>query len=537
MLKYLPVYAFLFCSYLVELSSAAVTVYAPNLNKINKVGLPQFINKDSDSSQYFQAIQSLIAPNENMGSGVHIGGGIVLTNRHVYTELASIQAKNTNFHGLEKLELLSNKNIYLVELPTPSSEDSAALAKKPGSMIMIWGLVDKYNDWAVLYDSQLEGQASWGKLRRSTTLKENETLWILGRPQGDARIYIAAGTFEQNKGKVSIINDIDLKGGFSGSPVVDQNGQIVGLVSGFYPFTRQASFVNIEAILKDLQIPKIKNSPSTVVPGAIALNYKFVDNHKKQTVIFLNGNGDSLDNFAQIQSLFPKDYNYLSYDQRGQGNSAYQGTDFKVSTMVKDLSQLLAQLKLSEVHLVGHSFGARIAVAFAAANKQIAKSVVVEDMDFVARTDGGEAQVELLGQKFISLLKSYPSMSEAIEAIRAVYGSDPQVLSEILAKTHYQLGPNQSVTLTATPYQSYLWGSYANAVDLGSALKIYSGPILFLQADPQASAISEAGRRQILAFRPNAKIIPFSGSGHNIHQSMPEKYVLTVLEFLRTTAN
>lgn len=265
----------------------------------------------------------------------------------------------------------------------------------------------------------------------------------------------------------------------------------------------------------------------------VLLNYRFIDNNAKQTIVFIHGNGTSLESFSATLPHFPKGFNFLSYDQRGHGLSHYQGLNFKLDTMVQDLRGLVEQLGLKQIHLVGHSFGGRIAIAYAAKYSNQTLSVTIEDMDLTARQPLHDVQIESYGQRFLSLNKNYPSKEAAIQAISNLYGSNPQIINDVLSQSQIRWGINNSVTLLSTPFHPYIWGSYANAVDLSSALKTYSGLVLFLKADPQMSAMMPVGLQQIQSIRPNAPIISFKGSSHAIHQSVPKPYAEAVGQFIK----
>lgn len=201
--------------------------------------------------------------------------------------------------------------------------------------------------------------------------------------------------------------------------------------------------------------------------------------------------------------------------------------------MVQDLSSLLKQLNInSSIHLVGHSFGGRIAMAFAAHQPTSVRSVVVEDMDLISSQPGGEAAAEKWGQKVKAINQEYPSTEAAIRAIESAYGRDSQLLTHVLSQSFIHQSPSGAVTLISTPFQTYLWGMFARSVDLGFTLKSYRGPVLFLQADQQSSGISPLGLKQILELRPNAQIVSFPGSSHNIHATMPQKFAQILNQFL-----
>lgn len=154
--------------------------------------------------------------------------------------------------------------------------------------------------------------------------------------------------------------------------------------------------------------------------------------------------------------------------------------------MVSDLESVLDSLNIKKAHLVGHSFGARIALAFAAKHPDRILSIVDEDMEL------GPRQV---------------------------------VSDETCAKYAAE------VKQTITDYAPYAWGCYANSADLRDTLKKYLGPILILRAAPTESAISEEGLKEITTLRPDIEIINFP-TGHTVHYADPDGYAKVLQKFL-----
>ncbi len=516
-----------------------VSVFNESRVEIQKLGLPSFLSPDFN---FFDIVFSFLSESGEAGTGVHIGQGYILTNRHVYHAMLGLKAKKTMFDGFEPIPIPAHKNLNLVKLPSPTVEDTKAMNIKPGAMVFSfsdWTTLAKHQDWAVVHDSDLMNKKSVQGFRNSNEIQKGEPLWVLGIPAGNAKGKISVGTFGSSLGDMFLIDNIDLRGGFSGSPVFDKNGNLVGLASMYNPVQRKGLFVAIESVRS--YMPQIalqnKNEVSSFtkeVKGIDLVDYKFFDNKQTQTIIFINGNGESIDSFKDVQALLGTHYNFLRYEQRGQGESTYAGIDFKLDTMVRDLELLVKKLDLKDIHLVGHSFGGRIAIAYAAKFSKNVKSVVVEDMDFISKQSGGEAAVAEWGQKVLSLNKVYPSIEKVVEAIKLVYGNDQTFLSEVLSKSIIENLPDNSVQLLTTAHQVYLWGSYANEVDLGLALQSYRGPLLFLQADPELSAMTPMGIQQILKIRPKAQIVKMVGSGHNIHAQQAFKFVEVINYFLST---
>jgi pimeloyl-ACP methyl ester carboxylesterase len=67
----------------------------------------------------------------------------------------------------------------------------------------------------------------------------------------------------------------------------------------------------------------------------------------------------------------------VSYDQRGHGSSDVAG-DYSYSAFAKDLALVLEEHGLEKPTLIGHSFGATIALGYAASHKDCAGVVCVE---------------------------------------------------------------------------------------------------------------------------------------------------------------
>jgi pimeloyl-ACP methyl ester carboxylesterase len=69
----------------------------------------------------------------------------------------------------------------------------------------------------------------------------------------------------------------------------------------------------------------------------------------------------------------------LLYDLRGHGRSSIPATGYRLPSMVADLEALMSHLGMGPVHLVGHSFGGRVALAFAGLYPERVRSLVVAD--------------------------------------------------------------------------------------------------------------------------------------------------------------
>ena len=90
-------------------------------------------------------------------------------------------------------------------------------------------------------------------------------------------------------------------------------------------------------------------------------------------------------NWRRVAKAFENRYEVLAYDSRGHGRSAHADLKknpdaFSPEALAEDLHKILADLGWSNVNLVGHSMGGRVAYTFAAKYPELVNSLVIEDI-------------------------------------------------------------------------------------------------------------------------------------------------------------
>ena len=99
----------------------------------------------------------------------------------------------------------------------------------------------------------------------------------------------------------------------------------------------------------------------TLTLGDFELYYE-VDGEGLETVLLIGGVADDIDTWSlQLPALHQAGYRTIRVDNRGVGRSSAPEGHFTTQTLARDLSALLAHLKLGPVHVVGISMGGMIA--------------------------------------------------------------------------------------------------------------------------------------------------------------------------------
>ena len=105
------------------------------------------------------------------------------------------------------------------------------------------------------------------------------------------------------------------------------------------------------------------------------MNYKIEGNG--ETLVFIHGLSDNLLYWEYLASNLKYDYQILRVDLRGHGRSERGNEEITIDTFVKDLNNLLEELDISKVNLIGFSLGGAVALEFTNKYPQKANSLVL----------------------------------------------------------------------------------------------------------------------------------------------------------------
>jgi hypothetical protein len=157
--------------------------------------------------------------------------------------------------------------LLLTARHVPTTRIAVRVTPPPGSFTY-GGVSELYfgdwNDWKLLDDPSGTRDAST-TLRATSSLKPGEPLWVLGDKTG-ASFRVSMGNLGEIKGANARLENIDLEPGFSGGPVVDAFGNVVGIAVAMFEgrvgwmvtTDAIAEVVNSERKAKDRSLPMLK---------------------------------------------------------------------------------------------------------------------------------------------------------------------------------------------------------------------------------------------------------------------------------------
>ena len=116
--------------------------------------------------------------------------------------------------------------------------------------------------------------------------------------------------------------------------------------------------------------------PKADLPTGITLHYEQVGDGPDLVLIHGIGGNLATWHFKIVPLLWDK-YRTLTYDLRGHGYSSLTETGYTPTEMANDLKALLDELQIEKADIVGHSYGADVALYFAFLYPERTRSVVI----------------------------------------------------------------------------------------------------------------------------------------------------------------
>jgi len=253
-----------------------------------------------------------------------------------------------------------------------------------------------------------------------------------------------------------------------------------------------------------------------------------------QPVLFSHGwplNADAWDD--QLLLVASNGFRAIAHDRRAHGRSSQPWTGHELDTYADDLAQLINQLDLREVVLVGHSTG----------GGEVTRYVGRHGSDRVAK-------LVLLGAIPPLMLKTDANPQgtpiEAFDAIRAGVSGDRSQFYQDLSEQFYGANRSGSTVSQGVRDSFWLWsmqvglkGAYDcikafSETDLTEDLRRIDVPTLIVHGDDDQIVPIDASARRAVELVPDATLKVYPGAPHGLAQVAPTKdqFNTDLLDFL-----
>ncbi len=217
--------------------------------------------------------------------------------------------------------------------------------------------------------------------------------------------------------------------------------------------------------------------------------------------------------YFSVASALAADMRVLLYDLRGHGLSERPPSGYGVRVMAEDLGCLIRKHALDHVTLVGHSFGAVVALRFAISHPEIVDRLVLV-----------EPTLPLTSPDWLDALET-----SSEETILDLF---PPTQREIL-----QLGGRRADRLahqiTSLGQETTLIDDLQADPDISDAeLEAVKCPVLLCNGT-DAADFTGSTRERLVRLLPNASLRMFD-AGHNVPLEAPQPLAEAIREFVHT---
>jgi pimeloyl-ACP methyl ester carboxylesterase len=257
-------------------------------------------------------------------------------------------------------------------------------------------------------------------------------------------------------------------------------------------------------------------------------------------VVVVNGGpGASHQSAARLAELAQAGVRVVTFDQRGLGASSVPNDDahYTLADQVADLDAVRRTLGVSQLTLVGHSFGGLVAMAYAAAHPDSVRALVLVSTmapdwdDFQRANEVFETRAKALaaGGK---LTEAPPPAGDdcraTSNAVLPVLFADPDY-----PRTHD--APEARQTQCSVHVQSATFATLPG-YDVRAGLHAFRGPALVVvgAADPFGESPSRAALASLAGAKAELAVVPAAGRFPWIEGTAP--FDAAVVPFLRRTS-
>ncbi len=256
------------------------------------------------------------------------------------------------------------------------------------------------------------------------------------------------------------------------------------------------------------------------------LNYQITSSASAGAVpvVLLHGLFGKQDNLGLLKQHLMSQYPVISVDLRNHGSSEWH-PDMNYHAMSLDILELLEQLQLPKVHLLGHSMGGKAAMAVALQEPARVASLVVADIAPVNYQENRHSSVF----KALQAVAATPHISSRKEAdhLMSEYLSEPAVRQFLLKSFSNEKSTHWQFNLNALEqhYADIMGWPYTPDQQ-------YPGPVLFIKGG--ASDYLQTGHQTAITNhfpQASARVIP--DCGHWLHAEKPALFNGIVERFLQ----
>jgi len=239
-----------------------------------------------------------------------------------------------------------------------------------------------------------------------------------------------------------------------------------------------------------------------------------------QALVILHGLFGSADNWRGLAKQLATQVQVITVDLRNHGRSPHS-PEQTYELMADDLAELVEELNLSSIDLIGHSVGGKVAMVFSQRYPELLRKLVVVDIAPRAYSDDHSSIFKAL----LDLDLSHYSTRNELDKVLSVSLPNKavrQFLLMNLATDNERLSWRINLPALYAAYPLLL-----GAVCEGDKMNVSS---CFIRGG-RSNYVQDLDIAAIQTSFPNSEIVTIEKAGHWVHADAPQLFLNTIIEF------
>jgi pimeloyl-ACP methyl ester carboxylesterase len=254
-------------------------------------------------------------------------------------------------------------------------------------------------------------------------------------------------------------------------------------------------------------------------------------------IVLLHGYPQTSHAWRKVIPLLASSYTVIAPDLRGLGDSSKPIAGYDKRTIAEDIHQMVEQLNLEKILLVGHDLGGMVAYAYAIAHPQMVRCLVMAEMLLPGLGLESALDFSKPGRGYIHMaLNMTPDLPEALisgkERLYITYNTkphcyDPTAISDADLDEYVRCYTAPGGMRAAFEYYRAFFQDAEHNRENANKQKL-SMPVLALGGD---ISLGDYLHQTIIPLADNVKGKVFEKCGHFIPEEQPEQFVSVLNEF------
>lgn len=237
-----------------------------------------------------------------------------------------------------------------------------------------------------------------------------------------------------------------------------------------------------------------------------------------ETVVFVHGLSDNLTYWEFLASNLRHDYQVVRTDLRGHGQTELGDDEISIGTYVEDLHDLLIDLNIDKINLIGFSMGGTVALEFTVRYPDFVSSLVL-----MACFYGVDERSEIIFNQFKDALKI--SFNEFYDLILPMV-----VCPDFIENNKAEIEMLKEIASKSANVQAYIQAIDACLnFDIGDELSNIDVSTLIL-AGKYDEISSLKSQKELQGKIKNSRLIVFDDVRHNLLIGENNEKILNILK-------